>query len=519
MHLGALLAVWAVTSCFAPAAQGAPTLVTDSYELAGTDADVALVGPATLVATESGTDTSTIRSFAGSPGSRIVAQIKLSQEADGLSFSASPTRMIVLARGVTYGKGYVAGEEEQLSSGPLGGPLSALTTGCLITPTLDEEVRGEAHILDHNVVTADGEVLAYDSYGCLVVRDFQTGLERVIPLEATLNPVQSGSISKLPPEDLISLAGRLIAFRANPRGGEGGASVVVYDIDTAHELYSVPLPPTAQGEPEPSFGLQSDGTLVIADPHSCSASVSTSATPAPKPLGVPACSIHRVYAGRALLATPRRANGRALAWTSLSAPALHTIADLGTYGTLALGPTDMDETDVAYALSGCYPRVYRASLVEPGTPPALPTRCPLRAAQASATLTSRSLQVRLECPLGCNGRFTAWIGTPAQRRRHRGGTFLGHEPYTDEPETTRYSLAPGQTGSFILLPTDEYEEHPSLRDVARLLHHNHEHVVLYCSTLTPQVDELTEEEARELRIPYSTSSVINLPILTGRQPR
>jgi hypothetical protein len=517
IRLGALLTLAAATSCFAPVCFAAPTLVTNAYELAGTRADLALDGSATLVATESDPYTTTLRSFTGSAGSQILAQVKLNDETSRLSFSASPSRIVMLARGVTYGKGFIAGEEEQLSSGPLGRPLTSLTTGCLITPTLDEEVSdGEGNILAHNVVVADGEVVAYDSYGCVVVRDFATGLQRVIPLEATLNPTRGRSVSDLPPEDLMSLAGRLIAYRANPRGGEGIASVVVYDIGAAHELYSVPLPPTTEGGSAPSFGLQSDGTLVIADPGSCTASVSTSAIPDPRPLGVPACSIRRVRAGRALLIAPTTRGGRELAWTSLSEPALHTIADLGDEGALALGPMDMDETNVTYALTGCYPRVYRASLAEPGSPPSLPRRCPLRAPRARATLTATSLQVSLECPLGCNGSFTAWIGTPKQLRHNTGGSFLGHEPYSGEPTITRYSLPPGRARSFTLLPDEAYEEHPSVRDVAGLLRHGHAQLVLYCKTLAPQVGGLSEQEAHEVSIPHTTSSMIDVPIASVR---
>jgi hypothetical protein len=519
MWLGALLTVAAWTG-IAPVCDAAPALVTNAYELAGARADLALDGSATLVATQSDAYTSTVRSFTGSPGSRVLAWVKLRDETDRLSFSASPSRIIVLARGVRSGKGFITGEEERLASGPLGGSLTGLTTGCLITPTLDEGVPGEpALLLDHNVVAADGEVVAYDSYGCAVVRDFATGLQRVITLEATLNPVLSRWVYDLWPEALMSLAGRLIAFRANPRGGEGGASVVVYDIDAARELYSVSLPPTAEGGSAPSFGLQSDGTLVIADPRSCTASVSTTANPAPRPLGVPACSIRRVRAGRALLIAPTTGSGRELAWTSLSGPALHPVADLGNEGALALGPADMDETDVAYALTGCYPRIYRASLAEPGSPPSLPARCPLRAARAHATLTARFLRVRLECPVGCSGGFTAWIGTPGQRRRHRGGSFLGYEPYTGEPATTSYSLPPGRARTFTLLPTGDTDEHPSVHEVARLLRHGHEQLVLHCRTLTPQVGGLSEETARELRIPYATRTVIAVPIVAARLHR
>jgi len=56
----------------------------------------------------------------------------------------------------------------------------------------DPPSRPEAGIPAHSSIAIDGELAGYDSYGCLVVQDFATGLKRVIPLPATLDPVVKG---------------------------------------------------------------------------------------------------------------------------------------------------------------------------------------------------------------------------------------------------------------------------------------------------------------------------------------
>jgi hypothetical protein len=512
--IGALCAALVMLGHAAPA-PAAPTLVTASFTLAGTWASLALDGPATLVGTQQSRYTSVVRAFISGQPPRTVAVIKLPDEHPSISFAASTSRIAALGRGYTPGK-YGSSESEILESGPVGGPLSTLTAGCMITPTLDETVsNAEGQFQQHNVVAAEAELVAYDSFGCMVIHDFASGLQRTITLAATLNPVERGVILDLPPQALMSLAGRLIAYRVNPLGGEGPASVVVYNIDTNNTLYAVPLPTglgTMRDETAPTFGLEPDGRLVIADPTSCTAVVTTVADPTPRPLGAPACSVRRVYDGRALIVAPGPGGKRDLEWTSIVAPQPHLIAALGKTGILALGPMDLNQTDVAYALSGCYPRIYRTPLSEPGAPPALPAHCPIVHVNGSATLTRKHLQVRLSCPLGCTGSFTAWIGTESQRRAHRDGAFIGHDNETDEPAATSYSLPPGQAKTFTLLPSGEYEEHPSVRSLTRLLRHHHEHLVLYCRTEAPNVAGVSREEAQQLHLQTETPSVIDLAI-------
>src|SRR5208282_4487848 len=131
-------------------------------------------------------------------------------------------------------------------------------------------------------------------------------------------------------------------------------------------------------------------------------------------------------------------------------------------------------------------RVYRTLLAEPGAPPANPASCPVVASPQHATLTSKALKVRLTCRLGCGGSFRAWIGTAGQLRTHKGGTDIGHEPYTGEPASTGYSISPGAQETLTLLPSEEYEEHPSVRGLRRQLRaHAHPLLVLYCETSTP----------------------------------
>ena len=144
--------------------------------------------------------------------------------------------------------------------------------------------------LPNHAIALDGETLVYDSYGCPVVEDFSTGLRRTLTLPATLDPVSQGHLVELPPMSLLQVAGHLLAYRANPPGGEGPASAVVYDIETGMVLYSVPLPPLPMFEDGyqlsvPTFALQADGTLLIASepsPKTCQATVSTPANPRPR---------------------------------------------------------------------------------------------------------------------------------------------------------------------------------------------------------------------------------------------
>jgi hypothetical protein len=529
-RIAALLALVATLGVPSPAS-AAPVLVTNAYPLAGEESDLALAGSATLVGTQAEPDTNVVRSFTPGQAPKTIAKVTLdltsSESGDSMRFSASPSRIVLFDQGISYGyKGTGATYYETLESGPLGDPLSNLTTRCELTPSLDETVSDEeGRIRPHTAIASDGEVVAYDSFGCLVVRDFASGLQRIIPLEATLDPVERNYIEYLPQSALLHVAGRLIAYRANPHGGEGPSSIVVYNIDIGSELFRVPVPPEAHPEREtnrevPTFDLQSDGTLLIANPASCTATVSTITDPTPRALGIPACYVRAVRDGRALLVAPGTGKERVLEWTPLQAPAPHPIANLGKQGMLETVAPEMNETDVVYGLSGCYPRVYRTALTEPGEPPTLPKSCPVLASSPHATLTSRSLRVSLHCPLGCHGRFTTWIGTAKQQRTGKGGTYIGSEPYTGSPAQTKYSLAPDQPKTFSLLPVGEYDESPTVRGLARDLRHNvHLRLVLTCETYNPNVEGLSEERARELDIPLEKTTSINVPITLQRTAR
>ncbi len=499
-----LLVLVASLSGVASAASAAPELVTDAFTLAGRDDQLALAESAALVGTEAGPNIDVVRSFTpGQPPTAIAHATLDSAQYSSIAFGASSNRIVLLDEGSTPGyKGSGGSFYERLASGPLGSLLSTLTAGCLLAPSLDETVNDEGgDFRSHSVVAIDGEVVAYDSFGCLVIRDFASGLQRVVTLQATLDPVYDGYLLHLPQAALLHVAGRLVAYRANPPGGEGPASVVVYDIDTGSEVYSVPLPPEEPDGParvgSPTFDLQSDGTLVVADPSTCSATVSTIAAPSPRPLGIPACYVRRVRDGRALVVAPGAGDERVLEWSPIEAPLAHPIADLGSDGHLETVPPDMNETTVLYELSGCYPRVYRAPLVEPGSPPGPPASCPVRVSPLHAVLTSKSLSVRLLCSLGCSGSLTASLLTAKEMRAGEVGQQIGSEPDTDAPASNSYSIAPGKSQAFKLLPTNDTEEHPTVRGLARELKvHPHMQLELFFRTDTPASEGLPNRKPR-----------------------
>lgn len=457
----------------AGSANAAPTLVTNADQLASSE-PLALAGSATLVAGYEGEKADIVRSFAPGRSPMVVARVHPEGTDRGqIVLAGSPSRIALLEKGYTSGyKGCCGVFYQRLVSGPLGGPLQEPMGGCRLTPSLDESVHSESRIQATSAIALDGEVLAYDSFGCVVAQDYGSGLQRIIPLQATLDPVYKETLQQLDPRALLSLAGRLVAYRNNPFGGEGLASIVVYNIDTGNELYRVPLSLYNTSEDAPIFGLQSDGTLVIADAASCSATVSTIAHPSPLPLGIPACTVDAVHDGRALIVTPGPGNHRTLAWTSIEAPLAHPIADLGVDGVLGAATPIMDEANVVYALNDCWaPSVYRAPLAEPGSPPTPPTSCPVIVTPDHATLTAKTLRVRIRCPLGCKGRLTASAGSARELRRKRGGAKLTGN------ELPQISVAPGQTATLTLLPSvdEEAEEtgDPFTRVLARRLRRQH----------------------------------------------
>jgi hypothetical protein len=441
-----------------------PTLVTDRYPLAGKRSELALDGPTVLVGGYESETTNVVRAFTPGQSPKTIARATIKPQSgefsDAMYFAASDARLIMLdfGSGSVY-KGSGGLSYERLLTGRLGGPLSELPNTCAMTPTLDPGVTGEAGIPAHSAIAVDGNVVAYDSYGCVVAKDFATGLRRVVKLDATLSPVIKGSLQRSTEGTTLRVVGRLLAYRENPPGGEGPASVAVYDIDTGRELYRAPLPVGA-----PTFDLQADGTLLIAVPSSCVATISTIAEPAPRPLGVPACRVRRVYDNRALLVIPGDGTDRQLAWISLQAPGLHPIEDLGPGGVLESAPADMDGASVIYTQSGCWaPKIYRTSLLEPGAPPIVSRTCPISVPSAVATLTAKTLRVRLHCPLGCRGNLNARVGVPKQVRKPEDGQSVVGIGLPN------VAIRPGGSATLTLLPHDNGEEMPTARALVRRL--------------------------------------------------
>jgi hypothetical protein len=447
-------------------ALASPTLVTNRYPLAGERSELALDGLTTLIGGYESETTNVVRAFTPGQAPKTIARATIKPETgefgDSMYFAASESRLVMLDHGSSFtykGSGEI--RYERLLTGPLGGPLSELPNTCGVTPTLDPAVRSEAGIPAHSAIAVDGELVGYDSYGCLVVQDFSTGIKRVIPLQATLDPVVEGHLERLTEATRLRIAGRLVAYRRNPQGGEGPASVVIYDFDRGEEVYRVPLPEGAA-----TFDLEPDGTLVIANPTSCEATVSTIASPSPLPLGIPACKIRRVTGGRALVVVPGEDDHQTLAWTSLQTPALHPIEDLGKHGALESAPAEMNETEVVYTQLSCWAaNIYRTSLAEPGAPSAAPATCPITVSPHAATLTSKTLRVRLHCPIGCSGNLDAHIGTAKQVRAKDGGqSIIGIG-------LPNISIAPGGYKTQTLLPGEAGEEAPTAARLVRRLRH------------------------------------------------
>jgi hypothetical protein len=373
------------------------------------------------------------------------------EEAFYLTFAASASQIALLDGDSSCGKGGGCYEDQQLSIGPLGGALGGPGPGCPARISYLRLFSGTEEglaPLETTAVAVDGDVVAYDSFDCLVVEDRAAGLRRVIALPSLLDAVRTGG----PKYEVIGggwesrllVAGRLVAYRENTLAPSAGAAVAVYDIDSAQVLYRVVLPPIADGSGPlagPTFGLQADGTLVVADAASCTASVSSIANPQPRPLGIPACAVRGVRGVRALLVVPASAGHRALAWTSLTEPAAHTIADLGVVGALEATRSQLGDDEAAYALAGCRAAsIYRTPLAEPGSPPTPPSECPLRVRHA--TLTAHGMELQARCPSGCKGVIRESLGTAKRLRAHKGWELT---------TGAEFSIAPGQTKDLSLL--------------------------------------------------------------------
>jgi hypothetical protein len=526
-HMALVVSVSLALLWWPARAGAAPALVANSHLFGLQESALALAGPATLVAVDGG-DTNVVRSFMPGSAPETVASVTVKLYGEGghsLLFAASPSRIVVLDEGSNGGaKGTRGVPFESLESGPLGDPLSPLAEGCSLVPGLDHGIEEEREeVLDrHTNIAVDGEVVAYDSFGCVMVQDFGSGLQRTIPLPATLDPFKPhDSLNPAHPieywlefggwETKLRLAGRLIAYRANPPSGAGKASVVVYDIDTGQDLYSVPLPRDYLQVGKilsPTFGLQADGTLVIADARTCTATVSTPQDPAPRVLSIRVCAVRSVMDGRALVVVPRAHDERLLAWTPIQAPTIHPIVALGRYGAWEATQATMNETDVAYALGSCLgTRIYRTSLAEPGTPPTPPRSCPVLVPARHATLTSKRLSVRVNCPLGCEGFLRAELGTARQIRRHLGVQL---------EENPLYAISPGRARTFTLLPAPEwqYNEGITLQTTTHKLQAGRrQFLALEFRTNTPNAVGICEGCEDEHRgVTYSRSTRVVVPI-------
>jgi hypothetical protein len=172
---GTLLVAILIGTLSGAAGAGAyPTLVTSAYQLGGIEKpSLALDGDATLVGAFRRHGPNVVRSFAPGQPSHVVARVSVLGGSGEMLFAASRTR-IALLDVAYYEDG--GGRLEALKSGLLGGTLEPLPGECEFAPGLDEATT-EA-IPPHSIVAVDGEVVAYDTYRCVIVRDFASGVTR-----------------------------------------------------------------------------------------------------------------------------------------------------------------------------------------------------------------------------------------------------------------------------------------------------------------------------------------------------
>ena len=506
------LAAAAVGAAAPSVAPAAPTLLTNHYWLAGYldgGQSLAAVGAETLVASYEPKGDDDVLAFPPAGPATVTTRVGPIGEGRGIVYiAASPTRLVVRERGSTHGyKSCCSISYERVLAGPLSGPLQEQTAGCQRVPGLSGSASGEIGPEAHYAMALYGDVLAYDSLDCVVVEDLASGLQRIIHLEAPLEPVFANEFYYEP--TVLAVAGRMVAYRANQVGGTGPAAIVVYDIDSGQELYRVPVPGPSLALGGTSFTLQSDGTLVVSEEDDCRASVSTIAEPEPQPLGIPACAVYGLAEGRLLLRTTTGGKHEILGWAALQAPVFHPIADFGLLDDHEAATPVLAGAEVVYALSGCRaPSVYRALLAEPGTPASPPSSCPVSVPSGAAVLNSKSLRIRLRCPLGCVGQLRAKVGVPSQARKPNGGrTVVEYVPV---------SILRGGSATFTLLRNfvgEPIERNLTARGVLRRLRSGHHlDVRLEMDIETPAYGHGNEREAEELGAPLETYPSIVVPI-------
>ena len=118
-------------------------------------------------------------------------------------------------------------------------------------------------------------------------------------------------------------------------------------------------------------------------------------------------------------------------------------------------------------------RLHAVQLLGPEDLPDIPARTgrptdgaedlPDQRAFCVATLTAKTLRVRLHCPLGCHGNLNAHVGIRRQVRQAEGGqSIIGIG-------LPNVSIPPGGYAILTLLPHDDGEEMPTARALVRRL--------------------------------------------------
>ncbi len=148
-HRGSLIACCVLAAfCAAAPADARPAFIGSARFSYRNEAELALAGPATLIAEHRVTDsghgeyeTNLVRSFAPGRPAKLLA-VSRYDGVNAMRIAASPSRLVLLDQGQSVNQGAhgpEVGQEisEELESGPLGGPMSPLAPGCALAPGLD----------------------------------------------------------------------------------------------------------------------------------------------------------------------------------------------------------------------------------------------------------------------------------------------------------------------------------------------------------------------------------------------
>lgn len=241
---------------------------------------------------------------------------------------------------------------------------------------------------------------ATDCAGRIIIRD-HTGPQ---PTEAVVDPGNGLAVGTL------ALAGRYVAYNANPIGPTGSApdTTVVQDWTTGAKLYEIPR--------VNDFDLQDNGTLAVStgridDTIACNGKLAwySAAEPTEHVLNAtkPCTSDVRIAGGRiAAVAGGEDPDDRLIAVTSLGDDRTDVV-DLGTASTQR-GTIDFDGQRVAYGVGNCGggADLLTSSIGDP-VDEAGGRRCPVRVRSGSTSLRrgARGVPVRVECAVGCDAEL------------------------------------------------------------------------------------------------------------------